>query len=72
MTGGKYKTFTNNPMETGKVCVNYTHSNCPSSCVAKCISSSCGEPWIEDGVEIRDCTSDCDGVGSCVARISIL
>lgn len=33
MTGGKYKTFTNNPMGTGKVCVNYTHSNCPGSCV---------------------------------------
>ncbi len=68
MTGGKYITFTNNPMEAKKTCSDYTYSNCPGSCVAKCTSSSCGEPWIEDGEEMTACTSDCDGVGSCVVR----
>ena len=65
MTGGKYKTFYNNPMESGKTCEDYTYSNCPGSCVPKCIASSCSEPD-ENGAVI--CTSDCDGVGSCVAE----
>jgi len=65
MTGGKYKIFKNIPIERGKNCADYTYSNCPGSCVAKCTPSSCGEPF-EDGT--RPCTSDCDGAGSCVEK----
>ncbi len=54
-----------NPTQAEKICINYTFSNCPSSCVARCISSVCGEPD-EEGNMI--CTSDCDGVGSCIER----
>ncbi len=64
MTGGRYKTFTNNPIKVGKNCTDYTYSNCPGSCVAKCTSSSCSD--MGDGTTI--CTSDCDGVGSCLAK----
>lgn len=64
MTGGKYKTFTNNQIEAGKICTDYTYSNCPGSCVRKCTSSSCQD--MGDGTTA--CTSDCDGVGSCVAK----
>ncbi|HIQ56894.1 TPA: hypothetical protein EYG96_02525 [Candidatus Gracilibacteria bacterium] len=65
MTGGKFKTFTDNPMGVGKTCIDYTNSNCPGSCVAKCISSSCSEPD-ENGTVM--CTSDCDGAGSCTGK----
>ncbi len=65
MTGGKYKTFYNNPIETGKTCTDYHYSTCPGSCVAKCKSSSCSEPDEHGAVS---CTSDCDGVGSCVEK----
>ena len=63
MTNGNYRTFTNRPMEQGKTCADYTYSSCPSSCVPKCTSSSCAKtPY---GMA---CTSDCDGVGSCLER----
>ncbi len=65
MTGGKYKTFYNNPIEAGKTCQDYHYSNCPGSCVAKCVSSSCSEPDENGAVA---CTSDCDGAGSCVSK----
>jgi len=65
MTGGKYKTFSNNLMEAGKTCTDYTHSTCPGSCVATCTPSFCSDPD-ENGVVA--CTSDCDGPKSCVAR----
>ncbi len=65
MTGGKYKTFSNNQMEAGKTCADYHYSTCPGSCVAKCTSSSCGEP---DGNGAVTCTSDCDGAGSCISK----
>ena len=65
MTGGKYKTFYNNPMEPGKTCTDYHYSTCPGSCVAKCTSSSCSDPF-DDGTVA--CTTDCDGEGSCVER----
>ncbi len=65
MTGGKYKTFSNNQMETGKTCADYHYSTCPGSCVAKCVSSSCGEP---DGNGAVACTSDCDGQNSCTEK----
>ena len=63
MTNGNYRTFTNNPMESGKKCTDYHYSNCPHSCVAKCTSSSCGETKYGTA-----CTDDCDGAGSCVER----
>ena len=65
MTGGKYKTFANNPMEAGKTCTDYTYSTCPGSCVAKCNSSSCSNP---DKNGTVSCTTDCDGPGSCVVK----
>ena len=64
MTGGKYKTFYNNPMEAGKTCEDYTYSTCPGSCVAKCTASECQD--MGDGTTI--CTSDCDGPNSCIKK----
>jgi len=63
MTNGNYRTFRNNPMESGKKCSDYRYSTCPSSCVIKCTPSSCGET--KYGIA---CTSDCDGAGSCMER----
>ncbi len=65
MTNGRYKTFTNNSIEAGKNCTDYTYSTCPGSCVAKCTSSSCSEP--NENGEVA-CTSDCDGPSSCVEK----
>ena len=65
MTGGKYRTFLNNPWGKGKTCIDYTYSSCPGSCVATCTPSSCSDPD-ENGV--MACTSDCDGPKSCVER----
>lgn len=65
MTGGRYKTFVDHPIISGKNCSNYTYSNCPGSCVPICKSSSCSKP---DGDRPIACTSDCDGKGSCKER----
>ena len=65
MTGGKYKTFHNNPWGAGKTCIDYHYSNCPGSCVATCKSSSCSAP---DETGAVACTADCDGADSCIER----
>jgi len=44
------------------MCGKYHYSTCPSLCQRRCIPSSCDT----DGNGITTCTSDCDGLGSCM------
>jgi len=42
-------------------CSKYTYSTCPSECVKTCVPSTCK---LDNGIQI--CTTDCEGVNSCV------
>lgn len=44
-------------------CTKYTYTLCPSLCTQRCIPTSC----TKDSTGKAVCTSDCDGLGSCIA-----
>lgn len=56
----------NEEKSTSVVCENYTYTTCPEDCLALCMPSVCSFDE-EMGIEI--CTDDCDGPGSCVAKM---